>query len=124
MYRLANFGDETRDTLISSFPGECAVLDGGGRLTTTSQSILELKNVTGVTIANLELTNTGLPTAAGERGAYGVNVMDSTKVALRGLKVHRIARNAIQLSGRSLIVEDNEVFDAVLVNRVGGSAQM
>jgi hypothetical protein len=94
-------------------------------LTTSSQAILEVNNVTRLTIANLELKNTGVPTVDTEPdgsralGAYGVHVVDSMRVSLKGLKIHDIARNAIQVSGSGHVVEDNEVYQAVLVNRGG-----
>ncbi|PYE49736.1 parallel beta helix pectate lyase-like protein [Paenibacillus barcinonensis] len=124
----------SRPTLLTSYPGERAVLDGKGLSVRGVEGLVELDNVSHVTIQNLEIRS--FATAQTGQVPVGIYVHGAGEnVQLLGNNIHAIANRATpkgaDLQGRdahgiaiygtehpqalrSIIIKDNELYDLVL----------
>ncbi|MCM3133370.1 right-handed parallel beta-helix repeat-containing protein [Paenibacillus polysaccharolyticus] len=124
----------SKPTLISSYPGEKAILDGKKLSVRGVEGMVELDNVSHVTISNLEIR--GFSTTQTGQVPVGIYVHGAGEnVQLLGNQIHAIASRATpkgdELQGRDahgiaiygtehpqalrdIIIKDNKLYDLVL----------
>ena len=106
---LSTSGTSTAPITYRSTSGKGAILDAAGQSISSTGSMV---NVTGshVTLSNFEARNSS---------GRGLTVTGATGVTLRGNKVHDIQYAAILVTGHTLKVDGNEVYNAAASNQNG-----
>lgn len=100
---------------IRPYAGESVVLDATGKTLASHEHVLQVTTGAWIVVDGLEVKSSV---------GRGVGYYDSVGITLRNLKVHDIHLRALGGSGSDIVIENNEVYDASLVNAnnsAGGS---